>query len=32
MSKYFSRAPADSSPCLEACYIGCNNKGDDGKD
>jgi hypothetical protein len=25
-SKIFSRAPADSVDCLEACYYGCVNK------
>ena len=25
-SKIFSRAPADSSSCLESCYFGCANK------
>ena len=24
-SKVFSRAPANSSDCLEACYYGCSN-------
>jgi hypothetical protein len=31
-SKIFSRAPADSSDCLEACYYGCANKLEDGDD
>lgn len=32
-SKVFSRAPANSSDCLEACFYGCSNKmgGDDDK-
>ena len=25
-SKVLSRAPADSSDCLESCYYGCSNK------
>jgi hypothetical protein len=25
-SKVFSRAPADSADCLEACFTGCINK------
>ena len=25
-SKVFSRAPADSADCLDACYTGCMNK------
>jgi len=28
-SKYFSRAPADSSSCLDACYFGCSNRKED---
>ena len=25
-TKFFSRAPADSMNCLDACYIGCHYK------
>ncbi len=25
-TKFFSRAPADSSSCLDACFLGCHYK------
>jgi hypothetical protein len=31
-SKVFSRAPANSNDCLEACYYGCINKLSGGDD
>ncbi len=31
-SKVLSRAPADSSNCLESCYFGCDNKAENNND
>ena len=31
-SRIFSRAPANSESCLDACFLGCTNKGEDNQD
>lgn len=28
-SKFLGRAPTDPSDCFNACFYGCNNKGDE---